>query len=54
MTTDCESPGCMHPKRLHTADGSCRACGCTSYRRTGPGHQTKAARKIAAAALRKW
>lgn len=54
MTTDCETPGCLHPLRLHSAEGKCRACACTSYKRTGPGHQTKAARKQMAQALRNW
>ncbi len=54
MTTECETPGCLHQKRLHGPDNKCRACGCTSYLRTGPGHQTKAARKQIATALRKW
>ncbi len=54
VTTECETAGCMHQKRLHGSDGHCRACGCTDYTRTGPGHQTKAARKQVAQALRKW
>jgi len=54
MTTECETSGCMHQKRLHGPDGHCRACACSSYTRTGPGHQTKAARKEAAQALRRW
>ena len=54
MTTECETAGCMHQKRLHGSDGHCRACGCSDYTRTGPGHQTKAARKQIAQSLRKW
>jgi hypothetical protein len=54
VTTECETAGCMHQKRLHGLDGHCRACACTDYTRTGPGHQTKAARKQVAQALRKW
>jgi hypothetical protein len=54
MTTECETPGCMHQLRLHGQEGRCRACGCTDYTRSGPGHQTKAARKQIAASLRKW
>ena len=52
MTTECETAGCLHQRRLHIEDGKCRACACTSYTRTGPGHQTRAARKQVAAALR--
>jgi hypothetical protein len=44
----------MHQKRLHVADGHCRACACTAYTNNGPGHQTKAARKQVAKALRSW
>lgn len=54
MTTECESPGCLHQLRLHGADGRCRACACVAYTRGGPGHQTRAARKQIAQALRKW
>jgi hypothetical protein len=54
MTTECETSGCLHQKRLHGPDGHCRACGCSSYKRTGPGHQTKAERKQIAQALRRW
>ncbi|MCI4336800.1 MAG: hypothetical protein L3K17_06350 [Thermoplasmata archaeon] len=54
MTTECETPGCLHQKRLHTLEGNCRACGCQTYTTSGPGHQTKAARKQVAKALRSW
>jgi hypothetical protein len=54
MTTECETPGCLHQRRLHGPDDHCRACACTAYTRTGPGHQTKAARKQIAQALRSW
>ena len=54
MTTECETAGCQHQRRLHSAEGACRVCACTEFTRTGPGHQTKAARKQIAQALRSW
>jgi hypothetical protein len=54
MTTECETPGCLHQRRLHGEDGACRACKCTAYTRDAPRHQTRAERKEAATALRKW
>ncbi len=54
MTTQCETAGCMHQLRLHDENGHCRVCACTAFTRTGPGHQTRAVRKLNAQALRKW
>ncbi|HUJ77709.1 MAG TPA: hypothetical protein VLX64_01740 [Thermoplasmata archaeon] len=44
----------MHQLRLHNADGHCRMCACRSYTRGGPPHQTRAVRRQAAQALRRW
>ncbi|MGP8159083.1 MAG: hypothetical protein ACLPWO_05720 [Thermoplasmata archaeon] len=54
MTTECETPGCLHQRRLHGSDNRCRACACPGYTRNAPRHQTKAERKQVAQALRNW
>jgi len=54
MTTECETPGCLHQERLHGPDHRCRACSCPGYSRNAPRHRTRAEMKQIAQALRKW